>query len=41
MTTVAPGLYGHFKGNQYRVIGTGRHKKPPEGSDIVSGNSAC
>jgi len=30
MTTVKPGLYEHFKGNQYRVIGTGRHTETDE-----------
>lgn len=24
---IHPGLYKHFKGNQYRVIGTGRHSE--------------
>lgn len=28
--TVKPGLYRHFKGNMYRVVGTARHSETME-----------
>lgn len=30
MESVTPGLYAHFKGPHYRVIGTGKHTETDE-----------
>ncbi|MDE1868547.1 MAG: DUF1653 domain-containing protein [Candidatus Micrarchaeota archaeon] len=35
MDVLEPGIYEHYKGKQYRVIGTARHSERPEELFVV------
>lgn len=32
---IRPGIYEHFKGNRYRVIGVARHSENPDDAFVV------